>query len=131
MPEVTVTIGERHFLVSCQDGEEHFLRAAAKMVDGEAMILLSQIGRMPEVRMLLMSSLLLADKTAGMEDQVRQAEAKLLAMQAELDQLRATPLPAPITVEVPMVPPRLEESLAEFATWAESLATRLEERRAG
>ncbi len=131
MPEVTVTIGERHFLVSCQDGEEHFLRAAAKMVDVEAMILLSQIGRMPEVRMLLMSSLLLADKTAGMEDQVRQAEAKLLAMQAELDRLRATPLPAPITVEVPMVPPRLEESLAEFAVWAESLATRIEERRAG
>ena len=131
MPEVTVTIGERHFLVACQDGEEHFLRAAAKMVDAEAMTLLSQIGRMPEVRMLLMSSLLLADKAAGMEDQVRQAEAKLLTMQAEIDRLHAAPSPAPVRVEVPMIPPRVVESLAEFAAWTESLANRIDERRAG
>ena len=70
MPEVKVTIGGRDFEVACQDGEEHFLRTAAKMLDGEATVLVNQIGRLPEARMLLMAGLMLADKTAGLEDQL-------------------------------------------------------------
>ena len=30
-----------------------------------------------------------------------------------------------------MIPPRVVESLAEFAAWTESLANRIDERRAG
>ena len=36
MPQVEVTIGGRGFEVACQDGEEPFLVAAAKMLDSEA-----------------------------------------------------------------------------------------------
>ena len=36
MPEVEITIGGRSFEVACQEGEEHFLRAAAGMLDAEA-----------------------------------------------------------------------------------------------
>ncbi|MFN6951656.1 MAG: cell division protein ZapA, partial [Albidovulum sp.] len=43
MPEVLITIGGRQFEVACQDGEEHFLRAAAKMLDAEASALVGQI----------------------------------------------------------------------------------------
>lgn len=74
MPEVLITIGGRQFEVACQDGEEHFLRSAARMLDAEASVLVGQIGRMPEARMLLMAGLMLADKTAGLEDQLRAAE---------------------------------------------------------
>jgi cell division protein ZapA len=74
MPEVQITIGGRTFEVACQDGEEHFLHAAARLLDVEATSLIGQIGRMPEARMLLMAGLMLADKTAGLEDQVRAAE---------------------------------------------------------
>jgi len=74
MPEVQITIGGRTFEVACQDGEEHFLHAAARLLDVEAASLIGQIGRMPEARMLLMAGLMLADKTAGLEDQVRAAE---------------------------------------------------------
>ncbi|MFZ1725745.1 MAG: cell division protein ZapA, partial [Albidovulum sp.] len=74
MPEMRIEIGGREFEVACQDGEEHFLRAAAKMLDTEATVLVSQIGRMPEARMLLMAGLMLADRTAGLEDQLRAAE---------------------------------------------------------
>jgi cell division protein ZapA len=34
MPELDVMIGGRAFQVSCQPGEEHFLRSAAAMLDG-------------------------------------------------------------------------------------------------
>ena len=64
MPEVTIEIGGRQFEVACQDGEEHYLRSAEKLLDAEASVLQEQIGRMPEPRMLLMSALMLADKTA-------------------------------------------------------------------
>ncbi len=74
MPEVRVVIGGRDFEVSCQEGEEHFLRAAARLLDAEATTLISQIGRMPESRMLLMAGLMLADKTAGLEEQLRAAD---------------------------------------------------------
>ena len=68
MPEVEIIIGGRSFDVSCQEGEEHYLQAAAKMLDEEAAVLNAQIGRIPEARMLLMAGLMLADKTAGMQD---------------------------------------------------------------
>ncbi|AOZ69684.1 cell division protein ZapA [Rhodobacter xanthinilyticus] len=123
MPEVKVTIGGRDFDVACQQGEEHFLRAAAGMLDTEAQVIMGQIGRMPESRMLLMAGLMLADKTASMEDQLRLAQEKLDALEAEIADLRANPA----KVEVPVIPAQVSETLAEIAARAEALAERVEE----
>jgi len=115
MAEVEISIGGRSFEVACQDGEEPFLQGAAAMLDTEASTLSNQIGRMPESRMLLMAGLMLADKTAGLEDQVRTLEARL----AEIE---GRPEPAPTRVEVPVVPTHVTEALAEIAAQAEALA---------
>jgi len=128
MPEVKVTIGGREFEVACQAGEEHYLKSAASFLDAEASVLNSQIGRMPESRMLLMSGLMLADKTAGLEEQMRTLEEKLSAQQRLIDELRAQPAPEPKTVEVAVLPPGLTDSLAEMAARAESLAAAVEEK---
>lgn len=120
MPDVTITIGGRDFAVACQAGEEHYLRAAAALLHAEAEPLLAQMGRLPEARMLLMAGLMLADKTAALEDELRQ-------MKARLATLESRPTPEPQKVEVPVVPPHLRETLAEIAARAESLADRLEE----
>ena len=63
MPELTISIGGREFTVACQEGEENFLKMAAQMLDDEAQVVVDQMGRMPEARMLLMSGLMLADAT--------------------------------------------------------------------
>ena len=131
MPEVTITIGGRDFAVACQEGEEHYLQAAATMLDTEASALAAQIGRLPESRMLLMSGLMLADKTAGMEDQVRELEAKLASQEEELTTLRASPKPEPEKIEVAVIPESLTNSLSEIAAQAEALAGEVEERAAG
>ena len=73
MAEVKVEIGGRIFEVACRAGEEHFLKSAAAMLDSEAAALNDALGRMPETRMLLMAGLMLADKTASLEDQLRHA----------------------------------------------------------
>ena len=131
MPEVQITIGGRSFEVACQEGEESFLQSAAALLDNEASTLVSQIGRLPEARMLLMAGLMLADKTAGVEDKLRELEAKLAEQEKELDALRNAPAPEPQKVEVPTIPVEVSETLAELAARAEALAAEVEEKAAG
>jgi cell division protein ZapA len=123
MPDLEITIGGRAFSVACQPGEEHFLRSAALMLDTEAQPLLAQLGRLPETRMLLMAGLMLADKTAAVEDENRSLKAKV----AELE---ARPAVEKEKVEVPVIPPAVTETLAEIAARAEALAAKIEENRA-
>ena len=126
MPQVEISIGGRTFEVACQDGEEHFLHSAAAMLDNEASHLSEQIGRMPEARMLLMAGLMLADKTAGLEDRVREADAEAAKLRAQIEALEQRPTPAPERIEVPVVPAEVTETLAEIAARAEALADQVE-----
>ncbi|OYU37641.1 MAG: cell division protein ZapA [Pseudorhodobacter sp. PARRP1] len=121
MPDIEIAIGGRNFTVSCQPGEEHFLRGAAAMLDAEAAPLVAQMGRLPESRMLLMAGLMLADKTAAIEDENRQLKLKL----AEIE---SRPQPEREKIEVAVVPPGLRETLAEIAARAEAMAASVEDR---
>jgi len=128
MPDVTISIGGRNFEVACQEGEEHFLQSAAKLLDTEASVLTDQIGRLPESRMLLMAGLMLADKTAGVEEQLRSLKEKLETQDILLEELRNRPEPEPERVEVAVIPPNVVDTLAEIAARAEALAEQAEER---
>lgn len=124
MPEVEITIGGRSFDVACQEGEEQYLHSAARMLDTEAQVLAQQVGRIPEARMLLMAGLMLADKTAGLEDKLRESEDRAAAYLSELRALKDAPPPQPERIEVPVVPTDVTESLQEIAARAEALADR-------
>ncbi len=125
MAEVEIHIGGRVFEVSCKDGEQHFLQSAAKMLDDEAQVLTSQIGRIPEARMLLMAGLMLADKTAGVEDRLRDLEAKLAETEGHLTALQTA---EPEKIEVAVIPSEVTDTLAELAARAEALAATVEEK---
>ena len=127
MPEVQINIGGRQFEVACQEGEESYLQSAAKMLDDEAQVLSDQVGRMPEARMLLMAGLLLADKTAAVEDKINEVRAVLAEREAELAGLRNVVV-EPERIEVPVVPQAVTDTLAEIAARAESLAAEVEEK---
>ena len=126
MPEIKITIGERPFTVACQEGEEHFLQSAAGMLDQEAMSLKDQIGRLPESRMLLMAGLMLADKTAGTEDRVRELEDKIAQQEAWIEELQTRAPEASETVE--KVPDTVITNLTDLAARAEAIAERAEEK---
>jgi len=122
MPEVTIHIGGRSFEVACQDGEEHFLHSAAKMLDDEAQALAAQIGRLQETRMLLMAGLLLADKTANLGERLSKAEQEIKSLRSELDQKRNVPSePSEPVIE------RVEVIPQEVTDYLESLAQQLED----
>jgi cell division protein ZapA len=119
MPQVEITIGGRTFEVACQEGEEQYLISAATMLDAEAAHLSAQIGRMPEARMLLMAGLMLADRTAGLEDQVRENELELTGLHAQIAEAAARPA---ARIEVPVIPQEIHDGMAEIAARAEALA---------
>ncbi len=121
MAELEITIGGRSFMVACQEGEEHFLRTAAAMMDSEAQPLVAQMGRLPEARMLLMVGLMLADRTASVEDQIR-------VLKARVEELENQPAPEPQKIQVSVIPPQIPETLAEIAARAEALATKVDEK---
>lgn len=127
MPEEKVRIGGREFEVACQKGEEHYLHAAARLLDAEAQMMMDQIGRMPVERMLLMAGLMLADKTAGLEENLRVAEGARADSEAELTRLRDAPPPPPERVEVPVIPRQVLDALAELTARSEALADRTED----
>ena len=128
MPEVPIQIGGRTFNVACQEGEEHFLHSAAGLLDSEAKSLMDQIGRLPESRMLLMAGLMLADKHAGAEDQMKSMEDKIAQQEAWIEELQSRPTPEPERMEVAVIPDQVTESLAELAARAEALAEAAEDK---
>ena len=128
MPEVQIHIGGRPFNVACQEGEEHFLQSAAALLDGEATPLMDQNGRLPEARMLLMAGLMLADKSAGTEDQLKAMEDKIAQQEAWIEELQRRPAPEPERIEVAVIPTEVTETLAELAARAEALAESAEEK---
>ncbi|MCR8723780.1 cell division protein ZapA [Frigidibacter sp. ROC022] len=138
MPEVKVSVGGREYEVACQEGEENFLRSAAALLDAEATVLGTQSSRLPESRVLLMAGLMLADKTAGIEDQIKLLEGRLAEAHAEIAALQARPpvtkeverveVPVEVKVEVPVLPEGLAERLDALAGKAEGLAAEAEQR---
>jgi len=129
MPELTVEIGGRDFTVACQEGEEAFLNAAAQMLDAEAMAIIDQVGRMPTERMLLMAGLMLADKTASLEEDLAtrstalaEAEEKLTDRARQIADLQDAKGPDAVAV----IPTEVHDHLAELAARAEALADELE-----
>lgn len=121
MPHVEVMIGGRSFEVACQEGEEHFLHSAAGMLNEEAEHLSSQIGRMPESRMLLMAGLMLADKTAVLEEKVKDATDRMAQLQAQIDTLQSTH-----ASQAASVPESVTTAMSELAARAEALADMVE-----
>lgn len=128
MPDLKINIGGRAFDVACQPGEEEFLQTAAALLNAEAMAVMEQGGRIPEPRMLLMAGLMLADKAAGLDEQLRAAETALGEAAAEIERLNARPEPEPERIEVPVIPAEVQENLAEMAARAEALAAAIEEK---
>lgn len=123
MPELDINIGNKTFTVACHPGEEPLLRAAAGMLHEQAELLLSQAGRMPAEKMLLMAGLLLADKTAAFAEEAQ-------AARAALAEIESRPAPQPERIEVPVIPPVVVETMAELAARTEAMAAALEEKAA-
>lgn len=130
MPDISISIGGRNFIVACQEGEEQYLHSAAGLLDKEALTLSAGGARLTQERMLLMAGLLLADKALSTEEELKSLEARLAQQAALIDELQDRPAPPPERVEVEVQVPTLPEGtlgrLSSLADQAEAIAERME-----
>ena len=69
MTELEISIGGRSFSVACDNEEQEKVRQAAALINEEADAIQTQLGRLPESKMLLLSALMIADRLADLESE--------------------------------------------------------------
>ena len=67
MTELEISIGGRIFSVACDNEEQEKGKEAAALINEEADSIQSQLGRLPESKMLLLSALMIADRLVDVE----------------------------------------------------------------
>ena len=67
MTELGISIGGRIFLVACDNDEREKVKEAAELINEEADSIQSQLGKLPEEKMLLLSALMIADRLVDVE----------------------------------------------------------------
>ena len=67
MTELEISIGGRTFSVACDNEEQEKVKEAAALINEEADSIQSQLGRLPESKMLLLSALMIADRLVDLE----------------------------------------------------------------
>jgi cell division protein ZapA len=89
MPDLKVLIGGRNFNISCNPGEENAAKESADLLNQEAELLHSQLGRLPEDKMLLLSGLLLGDKIRALKHEQNALKETLSESQAKINELHS------------------------------------------
>lgn len=89
---VSLTIVGRSYEISCDDGQEDYLRSMAVEVDRRAGDLLRSVGQVGDARLLVMVALLMADELNDLRrrlspDGADQAKAAELALAGGIDAL--------------------------------------------
>ena len=78
MTELEISIGGRVFSVACETEEQEKVKRAAALINEEADSIQTQLGRLPEAKMLLLSALMIADRLVDVE-----SDSKILKERSE------------------------------------------------
>ncbi len=71
MTELEISIGGRTFSVACDNEEQEKVKEAASLINEEADAIQTQLGRLPESKMLLLSALMVADRLVDVETETK------------------------------------------------------------
>jgi cell division protein ZapA len=110
LAQVGVAINGRTYQIACDDGQEEHLKQLATYVDKRVAELIAAVGQVGDMRLLVMTSLILADELSEMAD--------------DLDKLRAGQDGKPAATRGNDA--MLATSLDTLAQKLESIAERLE-----
>ena len=76
MTELEISIGGRIFSVACDNEEQEKVKESAALINEEADSIQSQLGRLPESKMLLLSALMIADRLVDAETESKKFKEK-------------------------------------------------------
>ena len=114
MPNLKIEIGGYTFQIACEDGEEGSLKAAAQLLDSEASKLTTGSTKIPENKMLLMLSLIMADESLN--------ASKLLSPSQKKD-VRISPAADKNIIDSELIVPKIAlDKFEELISQAEAIA---------
>ena len=113
MGQVAVTINGRSYEVACDDGQEDHLVRLASYIDKKVAELITSVGQIGDTRLLVMSSLLLADELS-------EAYSELTSLRGDDDEVPDSPAPDSPANET------LVAGIETLAQRVEDIAARLE-----
>ena len=80
MAQVVVNVNERPYTMQCDEGEEEHLSELAQLIDTEISKLKRSFGQVGDTRLLLMASLVIADKLAASLLRIEDLEEEISTM---------------------------------------------------
>lgn len=90
MAHVIVEVNGQPYTMQCPDGEENHLRELAKLLDSEVTRIKQSVGTVGDIRLLVMSGLMLADRLSesmrrveALEEEVRDAVVSRVSVEAQ------------------------------------------------
>lgn len=116
MAHVIVEVNGRPYTMQCPDGEEEHLRGLARTLDAEVMQLKQSVGNVGDIRLLVMSGLVIADRLSEVSRKLESAA------QISPEQ----PAPAPAAEPVKSDPTEMEALRARVTMLLEYTADRLD-----
>ena len=77
MAQVIVQVNDRPYTMQCPDGEEDHLRDLARLLDSEVQRIRRSVGSVGDIRVLVMSGLMVADRLSEAIRRVEELEEQL------------------------------------------------------
>lgn len=74
MAQVVLTVNANSYTMQCNDGEEDHLRELGQVLDAEVSKIKSAVGQVGDIRLLLMSGLVIADRLSETLQRVEELE---------------------------------------------------------
>ena len=84
MSEVEISVGGRRYTIACNPGEEKDVLLASEKLDKEAEHIFKSIGKVADVKLLLMSGLMIAGSLKTVEKEVTTKSEEILELQNSL-----------------------------------------------
>ena len=110
MANVVVTVADRPYTMQCPDGEEDHLRELATLLDTEVTRIKSSVGSIGDIRLLVMSGLMVADRLSESMQKIEALEEQVQGLRESrnLVQTQMKTLETNLTTQMEMAAARLE-----------------------
>lgn len=89
MAHVIVEVNGRPYTMQCPDGEEEHLRELARLLDSEVQRIRQSVGTVGDIRLLVMSGLMVADRLSEAIARIEQLEQDVKALEKDRQALGA------------------------------------------
>ena len=86
MAQVIVQVNDRPYTMQCPDGEEDHLRDLARLLDAEVQRIRRSVGSVGDIRVLVMSGLMVADRLSEAIKRVEELEEQMRSLRDSRNQ---------------------------------------------